>query len=212
MESPLKERLVGAIILVLLVVLVVPALLSGRGGPQPPEPAAPSAATRSVEISLGGQRAEDAVDTAVIAEPALPEPTAVREAPTGLPDTDEPIAVREAPTGLPDADEPAAVAAPALPPEEPPLQAAAPAVAEATVPSGAGWAVQVAALANRAAALQQVAELTRHGYAAFILEYRNGGRVLYRVRVGPEATRERAAALAERLKREGVEANVVSHP
>lgn len=196
MESPLKERLVGAIILVLLVVLVVPALLSGRGGPQPPEPAAPSAATRSVEISLGGQRAEDAVDTAVIAEPALPEPTAVREAPTGLPD----------------ADEPAAVAAPALPPEEPPLQAAAPAVAETTVPSGAGWAVQVAALANRAAALQQVAELTRHGYAAFILEYRNGGRVLYRVRVGPEATRERAAALAERLKREGVEANVVSHP
>jgi cell division protein FtsN len=45
-----------------------------------------------------------------------------------------------------------------------------------------------------------------------VLEYRADGRVLYRVRVGPEAQKDRAAALATRLEAEGFKAAVVAHP
>ncbi len=195
METEVKERLVGAIILVLLAVLVLPALLSGPRQPKPVEPAAP-APTRSVDLDLGGARPDAVVEVTALDEAApVAPPAAVREAPTGLPGGSEPAADIEPP--------PVADAAPP-PAAEPVRQAAAPA--------GSGWAVQVAALSSRDAAMKSVADLQRRGYTAFILEYRTGGRVLYRVRVGPEAARERAAALAARMQAEGIRGNVVSHP
>lgn len=193
METEVKERLVGAVILVLLAVLVVPALLSGPRQAAPVEPAL-SPELRSVEIDLGGPRETPSVEIVPLDEPVhAAQPDALPEAPTGVPQADEPA----------QAQAPAPVAAP------PP---ASPATVQAPAPPGQGWAVQVAALSNRDAAATRVAELKRRGYPAFLLEYRTGGRVLYRVRVGPESARERAAALASRLKAEGIEGNVVSHP
>lgn len=196
METDVKERLVGAAILVLLAVLVVPALLSG---PKPSVPAeqAVAAPSRSVEIDLGDPGAGDAAGIAAIDELA-PEPQSA--------------AMREPPTGLPDSDAPAVTASPTRAAAPQAAQAVAPAIAEAVTPASAGWAVQVAALSNREAAVKRVAELTQRGYSAFVLEYRTEGRVLYRVRVGPEPVRERATALAARLKAEGFDGNVVSHP
>ncbi len=198
MEPEVKERLVGAVILVLLAVLVVPALLSG---PKQSEPAPPRAAepSRSVEIDLGGPR------PAGPAEIAPPDETV-----PGSP----PAAVREAPSGLPDGEVPAAAAAPGPAPTASagPAAVTAPAVPPAATAVAAGYAVQVAALSNRNAAAKQVADLERRGYSAFIVEYQSGGGVLYRVRVGPEAARERAVALAARLKAEGIGGNVVSQP
>lgn len=196
METEVKERLVGAIILVLLAVLVLPALLTGPRQPEPQaEPAAPTP-VRSVDLDLGGARPDAAVEVTALDEPAhVPPPAAVREAPTGLPGGSEPAAGIEPP--------PVPVAAP--PPATEPVR-------QAASPAGSGWAVQVAALSSRDAAMKSVADLQRRGYTAFILEYRNGGRVLYRVRVGPEEARERAAALAARMQAEGIGGNVVSHP
>lgn len=193
METEVKERLVGAVILVLLAVLVVPALLSGPRQAAPVEPGA-SPELRSVEIDLGGPREAPPVEIVPLDEPVQEaQPAAPPEAPTGVPGTEE-----AAP-----AEAPAPVAAP------PP---ASPATVQAPIPSGQGWAVQVAALSSRDAAARRVAELKQRGYPAFLLEYRTDGRVLYRVRVGPETTRERAAALAARLQAEGIQGNVVNHP
>jgi DedD protein len=72
--------------------------------------------------------------------------------------------------------------------------------------------VQVAAFSSQDSARKMVADLKSRGYGAFILEYRADNRVLYRVRVGPEAQRERASALASRLQGEGFKAAVVPHP
>lgn len=198
METAVKERLVGAVILVVLVVLVVPVLLSGPREPQPrSEPEANGA--RSVEIVVGDPGAEpasDAQDVVPEAAAVLPGDSApVPEAPTGVP-------------GVPDPD-PATVGAEAQPAPGVPSE---PRPREAAAAAGAGWAVQVAALSRRDVAEQRVADLKRRGYPAFLLEYRADGRVLYRVRVGPETTRERADRLAERMKAEGVEGMVVAHP
>jgi cell division septation protein DedD len=72
--------------------------------------------------------------------------------------------------------------------------------------------VQLGAFAGRETAAQLVAALRAKGFAAFVLEYRRDGKVLYRVRVGPEQDRQRAVAIAERLTRDGYRATVAPHP
>jgi len=48
--------------------------------------------------------------------------------------------------------------------------------------------------------------------AAFLLEYRASGKVLYRVRVGPEQDRARAEEIAARLAKDGFQPVVARHP
>lgn len=209
MDNAVKERLVGAAVLVLLVVIVVPALLSGPREATPSAetdaahadvPAGPAGEVRVVEIDLTGKQGQPAA--AIVLDPVadpVADPAAV-PAPgpqTGAED--------------PRPDNPAGIAAPAAAPAgtapSPPQQ-----IAEVPAPPAAGWAVQVAALSSGDAAAKLAADLKARGYSAFILEHRADGRVFYRVRVGPESQRERADALAARLQGEGLKPTVVAHP
>jgi len=74
------------------------------------------------------------------------------------------------------------------------------------------WAVQLGAYSSRDKADRFVADLRKRGFAAFVLEYRASGKVLYRVRVGPEQDRARAEAIAARLAKEGYQPVVARHP
>jgi DedD protein len=74
------------------------------------------------------------------------------------------------------------------------------------------WAVQLGAFSTRDKAEGLVSDLRRRGYAAFVLEYRAGGKLLHRVRVGPEQDRARADAIAERLRKDGYQPVVAPHP
>lgn len=191
MDVRLKQRLIGASVLVLAVVLVVPEVLTGRPEGRLEETSEGSAAaegtvalpnaTQEVEITLVDLAPEEEPVPAEVLAP--PPPPSVAEGP---------------PESPPDS-------APSVPPE----------AAEPRPESG--WAVQVAALGNEAAAKAMAAELQSRGYAAFVLEYRLNGKVYYRVRVGPEAQRERAEALAGRLGGErfggrALEPAVLRHP
>ena len=188
MEVRVRERLVGALVLVALVVLLVPALLKG---PQQAQDAALAPQMKSVEVTLD-DRAIPGDEDALVPEPA---PPATRAAPAAA---DEPPdrAADPAPATAepPAADAPGAAAAPREPAEQP------------------AWAVQLGAFSTRDKAEGLVADLRRRGYSAFVLEYRAGGQVLHRVRVGPEQDRARAAAIAERLRKDGFQPVVAPHP
>ena len=200
MEVRVRERLVGALVLVAIVVLVVPAILEGRG-PQQAEPAG-QMPTRRVEVPIG-DTTPPPEEQVLVPEPALPEATA-------------PDAEVQKPAPEPTAPEPQPRAAkpPAVAPAAPPSQATAVREQPAPRPSRAAtaWAVQLGAFSNRSKAEQLVADLQKRRYAAFILEYRASGQVLYRVRVGPEQDRARAAEIAERLAKDGYEPVVARHP
>jgi len=189
MEVRVRERLVGALVLVALVVLLVPALLKG---PQPPQDAAPAPQMKSVEVTLDEGARPDAED-ALVPEPPAP---VARPAPGG---------VDEAPGR--GADAPAATATLAAPVTSEPAPAAS-----RDAPGQPAWAVQLGAFATRDKAEGLVGDLRRRGYAAFVLEYRAGGQVLHRVRVGPEQDRARAVAIAERLRKDGFQPVVAPHP
>ena len=196
MDIAVKERLVGAAVLVVIVVLVVPALLSGPRPPAAPAEA-PSGDTRVVEIDLAG--AGGSREVSPPQEAAEPAPSRAEEGAAALP-----APVGNVPVPPEDAQPAAAPAPPVAERHEPP--------APVPVSAGGGWAVQVAALSKQDAAEQMVARLKGKGYPAYVLEHPSGGQVLYRVRVGPEVQRERAESLAGRLRDEGFKPAVVAQP
>jgi DedD protein len=190
MEVRVRERLVGALVLVAVVVLLVPALLRG---PERTQDANAAPETRSVEVTLddaAGPAADDALvpEPAAQPPPAAAAPRAALDPPAAGP---EPEAARDTPA--------------------PPV-AANPAPARVAPADAPAWAVQLGAFATREKAEQLVSDLRRRGYAAFVLEYRAGGQVLHRVRVGPEQDRARAVAIAERLRKDGFQPVVAPHP
>ncbi|MBS0396455.1 MAG: SPOR domain-containing protein, partial [Proteobacteria bacterium] len=75
-----------------------------------------------------------------------------------------------------------------------------------------GWAVQLGSFTSRENAEGLAKGLRAKGYRAFVSEFRGSGRVLYRVRVGPEQDRARAEAVAARLAHDGHHGTVVPQP
>ncbi len=238
METRVKERLVGAAILVGLIVILVPELLSGPKSPMPGAAHSGDAAlqTYTIDLSAPGripQHAPQPVQTETKpAEVQEAQPSAAAAAAT-QPDAPEskPPQSEPTPEGQPEsksAVEPEVkselrhtVEPPSRPIEPrqgststqrpqspPPATKAAPAPAT----KSAGWAVQLGSFAGQENAKRLVGELRAKGYKAFISTVGSGTKARYRVRVGPEPGRPQAEKLAERLKREGRQVTVVSHP
>ena len=199
METRVRERLVGALVLVAIVVLLVPAILKGRS----PEPVTDpeSAPVRRIEMPIGDQ--PPAPEEQVLVPEPLMEETGPASPPPARPAAESPPET-EAPA--PVAPQRAPVPAPAQAPTSEPAPPAPAAV------SGSAWAVQLGAFSSKAKAEQLVAELRKRQFSAFVLEYRASGKVLYRVRVGPEQDRARAEATAARLAKEGFQTVVARHP
>lgn len=238
METQVKERLTGAVILVALIVLLVPELLTGGpGSASPPQAdageAATEPATRTVRIDLvdGGVRQSQPVEAGDLSARALPKPASDPEA--GAAKASEPVAAKVE-GGAESAAKPAA----APPIAEKPVPAvvkpaaktavaptAQPAKVVSTAPGNAlpvnapqkvatasksGWAVQLGSFASRDNAQKLVRQLKGKGYSAYVLGGGGSSGKLYRVRVGPAPDKAAASALASKLRTAGHTGSVVS--
>lgn len=207
MEVRVRERLIGALVLVTIVVLLVPAILKGRGT-TPAEP--PAESTRRVEVPTSDAPPPPA-ESVLVPEPVADAQPAADAEPATSTSAKAQRTERSAPP--PDAGSMASA-----PPPAPKPQAAAqapskaPPAAPASKSTATAWAVQLGAFSNRSKAEQLVAQLKERRYAAFVLEYRASGQVLYRVRVGPEQERARAEEIAARLAKDGFQTVVARHP
>lgn len=183
MQVSTKERLTGALILVLALVVIAPELLTGRRAPdqgippaQDPEEGAPLQ-TYSVALDAprtGQAAAVDAPDTPAV-EPAV------------MPEVVPPPVVEEEPPRASADDQAPAVAA-AKPADRPSENAAA-----------GKWWVQAGSFESRANAQGLAQKLREAGFATAVSEVRANGKDLYRVRAGPVLDREAARALQARL-------------
>jgi cell division septation protein DedD len=106
----------------------------------------------------------------------------------------EPVPAAEAPT--PKSEAP--ITASAAPPPATPV----PAPAVSAEPPGAGFAIQVAALRERAEADTIVKRLASKGYPAYVLAPAKGAPSVFRVRVGKFKERREADTVAARLQKE----------
>jgi DedD protein len=203
-ESRIKERLTGALILVAALVILVPEIFSGRhvaGRVQANPPAAPASdgpplRTYTAELDAAAppplaQAAAPGAESAPEAEP-VPAPAVVSNPPAHV--------AAPAPARTPQAAVPAPKAAPA------PVHsnvAAQPAPAP-----GGDWYVQVGSFSQDANAQKYAQQLRGLGYAVVVLPPA-GAKSLSRVRVGPARTRDAAAQVLERLTASGHKGAVV---
>jgi DedD protein len=207
-DRRLKQRLVGAVVLVSLVVIFVPMLLEEgpvlRSGisetnipPTPPE--------------------LDDFPSRVLPLPEDPpaQPTAEPE-PGYTGDTDPMGPARTAPEVEAEQPvEPAQQMPPAAPPAPQPPPPAKDSMQEPRVGISA-WVVQVASFEKRENADSLVQRLRKSALDAFVEEAELGRRTWYRVRVGPELDRNEADATRDRigeiLGEAGRSAEVVRYP
>jgi DedD protein len=196
MDRRVKERLIGASILVALVVLVVPELLSGpkpAAAPPAPNAIAPEP-IRNVTVDLSTSKAPATSE----AEPPVAAPPSTAGAALGA---------ESGSAG------PAAAQSAAAPPAAAAAHAAAAAPVETPAPSpisAAHWAVQLGSFANRANADNFVRQLKAQGLTAYVSSGGSGPSLRYRVRIGPLADREAAERTAAKLKSLGHVSTIVA--
>ncbi len=215
MDRGLKERLVGAAVLVILAVIFIPMLLDDSpSGPGPITetniPDKPDNGFNSrivpvepepVEIELPEPPDVDAEssDTAT-GEPAAPAPAKPAE----------PVVETEADTGsgggADGETEPA-------PPEEPALSQDMPEPDNDDEAKPSGWMIQLGSFSKEDNARDLNEELRASGYAAFVEPVTRDGKEVYRVRVGPQVLRSDAEKVRDKIAGEfDIEGIIISYP
>jgi DedD protein len=204
MDRRVKERLIGASILVVLIVLIVPELLSGPA-PTPMGPRLPVSTpqpVRNVTVDLATRQAP-VPDPAPVAVPAEASVASGVQPPGAVPSG----------TAAPAPASPEAV--PAQPKEGPPASLETPAPAPTSVPTGKSptaahpWAVQLGSFASRDNADKLVHQLKAGGFAVYVLSGGSGPSLRYRVRIGPMADRSAASQVIAKLKSQGYAGSLV---
>lgn len=220
MDRRVKERLLGASILVMLVVLIVPELLSGPAPPVPAPAKVPSGTpqpVRNITVDLATNKTS-AAEPAADAASATTQPAETRGATgastAGGSDAGNAVANVEPSTSV-SAPNPARAALSAR------LETAAPGPTSATVatpatsasaaakPAAGAWSVQLGSFANRANADRLMRQLKAQGFAAYVVSSGSGRSLRYRVRVGPMADRGAATRGVAKLKSLGHASTIV---
>jgi DedD protein len=233
MERRVKERLVGASILVVLIVLIVPELLSGPAPPpvgvrapvSAPEPlrnvtvdlTAPASSAQLPETQSGTSASAVPGGTASGGSAAVG--TAGGDAAGG--DKASGGAADSAGSGTGANASPRVAAPPSASPahagSSEPLEPAAPAptktrtaVVSKAGPGGHGWSVQLGSFASRTNADKLARQVKAQGFSVYVSSGGSGASVRYRVRTGPMADRGTATQEAAKLKALGHPSSLVS--
>jgi DedD protein len=229
-ERHLKERLIGAAVLVAAAVILIPEMLSGgrdesSGNARTVTPAGVTP-LKTYTIDLSKSPGHSATPVTEPLTTLAPPPEA--EAPAESDSESEQVAAapaaqaipesaaeRSAPERIPEAPVSSQSAPAAVKPPAPASEPVTPARSASDVPekaSGTGWAVQLGSFSSRATADGMVSKLRSEDYDAFVMPVKSGANTLYRVRIGPMSDRQSAATTLSRIKAKVPAAAVVKHP
>lgn len=188
-EVALKERLVGAVVLVALGVWLIPLFLDGPegeggvAGSRPltlpvPATAAPDRTTKTIRLN------KDA------ASPAGGNATTAAKTVKAAPTKTATAAPKPMPTPVPTPTQSASSSKPATP----------------------GWFVQLGSFGSEANAKRLAAGVSALGWDAQLSQLTAAGKTMHRVRVGPLPTRSKADAMRTELAQRGFDGKVMNEP
>jgi cell division septation protein DedD len=218
METRLKERLTGAAILVALIVALVPEMFRGQAGAPPASSSSsgegPPVRTYTIDLSNNPKSSVPLQSPGDVPAPAA-APASATPAPVAVVPTPAPPA-----PAVPAAAPPSAPASP--PPGNVPSPAPPPRVARATAPSASGasstvthtaapagnWSVQLGLFSKRENAERLMNDAKAKGFNPAISSPDAKGQ--FHVHVTGLTDRNAAAALAQKMKGEGLPAAVVA--
>ena len=196
LDKGLKQRIVGALVLLALAVIFLPMLFSRQDEMRQVVVDAPSMPKAPEMPAVAVQPTAVPEPKAVDAEVAQPQAPAAEQAPAqaALPVPSAPIAT------LPQAPAPQPVAPASRPAAPVQQQAAAPAPAQHLDGDNlpVSWSVQLASLSNRARADELQKTLRSQGYNAYVRSVDGMNRVF----VGPLVERAEADRLKEQLSKQ----------
>ncbi|MGB5249095.1 MAG: SPOR domain-containing protein [Gammaproteobacteria bacterium] len=229
MDQQLKERLVGATVLVVVGILFIPLLLDGpdeqtpvRVGLELPVPDS-GRRTHTIRLDVPAERPA----TQASGAPMVPMPVSKAEssdalaAAGGANKPDAPVRAASKPEPEPESKPKPATTATQDPPATRPVaannpgrtssSAEKPREGESPTTAAAGdWAVQIGSFSSEENAMRLQSQLKAAGFSTFRTRLVADGRTMHRVRVGPVADRSAADALASRLGKAGYPGRVVA--
>ena len=187
-EGRLKQRLVGAVVLVALAVIFIPMLLSGGRkmempvfGSNVPERSAEVSSIQHIEVKDTPGPASSVNAKRIPIASDMPEPKIVKEE-SSVSIVDKIVELTKEDTKKP-------------------------------VSKNNVWAVQVGSFAKKENALGLKDKLRKKKIHAFVERIMNNNKAVYRVRVGPEISLSKAKNLKSKLKKEfKLNGIVVKHP
>lgn len=198
MNIQLKQRLVGAIVLVALAVIFIPMLLPGAGNltgsisgsnippepdyrfsPIPPAPKAPAMAT-APNMPMSDEALSKAASSESQADKSVDAPLKSAA-----------LSPKPKPTAS------ASIAKKPLPNKKPTVVKTVP--SKAKPPTASGWVVQVGSFSSSRNARALRDKLRKQGHASFVEETNAASGAVYRVRVGPQVSRKSAERLRQKL-------------
>lgn len=194
-DRALKERIIGAAVLVVFAVLVVPIFLDGPSDEQE---------IVSQAVTLPGQNDQERTQQTIVLNRDREQPVPATRTPEPAPQ--QPAQSRPQPQ-----QESVAETGPAASTTPPPAPEPEPEAATDTSSTGM-WVVQLGSFLNEENAERLAADLRNQGYAAFLSQLERDGNQLHRVRIGPQKDRESAEEIAAQLQRSGHAGQVVPHP
>ncbi len=192
MDRALKERIIGATVLVIFAVLIVPVFLDG--------PSTDTGMTREL-VALPGQSNQSTRQQTIVLTRDRTEP---------VPQASRPKVQAETATKVMK-ESPAPAASQTVATEKP--AESKPAATQPVTASATGmWAVQMGSFSSKANAERLAADLRKDGFAAFLSQLKTSSGELHRVRIGPQKDRSSAESIAAQLDKAGHKGQVVPHP
>ncbi len=202
METTLKQRLIGAAVIIALAVIFVPMILDGSGRQEsvalnkevPPEP------TFSFDSNLPDPKKLDELPPIKTTATVNSEEQAT-ESTAKQPDVDKISSIKKV-------EEKKSQSAENKTTDSKATQTANVHVVEATEnhiktnPALSAWAVQVAAFGEKGKALALQEKLLASKLSVFTEQSGKGDKLVYRVKVGPELKRENAEKLRDKIEKE----------
>ncbi|MEJ2115770.1 MAG: SPOR domain-containing protein [Gammaproteobacteria bacterium] len=207
METTLKQRLIGAAVIIALAVIFVPMILDGSGRQEsvalnmevPPEP------TFTFESNLPDPKELDQIPPIkrpekTNSENQVFESSSVQSKAIDTADKNKPEQ-KETTVSKANLDTKGRV-----------VEATENHIK--TNPALSAWAVQVAAFGEKSKALALQEKLLASNFSAFTEQSGTGNKVIYRVKVGPELKRENAEKLRDKIQKEhGLKGSFITkHP
>lgn len=229
--SMMKQRLIGAAVLIALGVIFIPMLLTGDGkffsgdmeSSVPEKPMYELKAPKVLDLDKRTEQASEPVGEPAItaqqpesektASTAPKEETKLDVKPESI--VQEPVAPEPVPSeptkpqaAKADVEKKTPEKKPAVANTDKKTQAKKveptppPVETKKEKPIVSGWVVQLGSFSVQKNALNLRDKLRKNGHASFVEEFKRNGKTSYRVRVGPELNRELAIELKKKLKAE----------
>ena len=235
-ERHVKERLIGAAVLMAAAIILIPEMLSGpeRREGEPVRSASDETSIKTYTIDLNrppGTPQEPITaevspapppekDRPLAAEQAAPDASIPSSTNETTPDSDTTMSESKEAVPL-QATQPAAKVAespraPAQSSPSAPQEAPRAVASESRVPTSPamspGWAVQLGSFSSRASADRLAGQYRADGYDVFVMPVEARKSTLYRVRIGPMRDRAGADEVLRRVRTKVAGAAVVAHP